>query len=122
MLNARTRSSARTVAVPALTLALLLIPAFAAVSAADSGGRKAAPTLDLNARMQQKLDARLNGQLDMSDEAASPSLDSTLSDRVDEKNAALKEQLDAQAESLTAAERGAEKSSENQQSETTAQK
>ena len=112
MLNVRRRIMA---GLPTVTLALMLVPAIAV--AADSSTRKAAPTLDLNAKMQQKLNAKLNGQLNAPEKSSSSALDTDLSKRVDEKSAEVNEQLDEQAKSLTAADRGEEKKAEEAQQE-----
>ena len=108
MLNARNLFSVRGFA----ALALLLAPAFVAVQAADSN--RAAPTFDLNAKMQKKLNAKLNGQLEAAEPTATPGLGDDLSSRVEEKSAEVNEQLDEQASALTSAQRGEETESDQQ--------
>lgn len=75
--------------------------------AGDDDGSKAAPTLDVNAMMQKKLSAKLNGQLGAKS-APAGSLDDKLSERVDEQKAEAEQQLDEHASALTAADRGEE--------------
>lgn len=120
MLNAPEQVAARAVTTPALALALLLVAAFAPANAGDSATSKMAPP-DLSAKMQEKLDARLNGQFKTDEDPAAEALDGKLSDRVEEKNVELQEQLNAQAESLTAADRSAEKKSEEGQAKNAAE-
>lgn len=95
MLNARTGIATRLVA----ALALAVAPAFVAVAADDQGGKDA---LDMNAKMQEKLNSKLGGNIGN----GALDIDSKLSERVNKKNAETNKQLDSQAESLTAAERG----------------
>lgn len=95
MLNARTGIATRLVA----ALALAVAPALVAVAADDQGGKDA---LDMNAKMQEKLNSKFGGDIG----AGALDIDSKLSERVSKKNAETNKQLDNQAESVTAAERG----------------
>lgn len=108
MLNARNGFVVRI----ATLLAFLAAPAFLTV-AADDQGKKDAP-MDLNARMQQKLDSRLNGNIG---NGGSLDLDSKLSDRVNEKSAQTNKQLDDSANALTEADRSGKNWGEGEDAE-----
>ena len=100
-------------------IALVIVPV-AGSFAADVDGKKAAPVLDLNARMQQKLNAKLNGNVG-GERDPSAGLDSKLSERVDEQKAEVEQQLDEQAQALTDADRGGEDSNDGAKAETATQ-
>ena len=103
MLNARNWIPLRLLAITALVAA----PAFNGAVAGD-GDDKAAPVLDLNARLQQKLDAKLNGQMNEKEAIPNDKMEGDLSERVNEQQAATAQELEAQASSLTSAKRGEE--------------
>ncbi|HEX7029327.1 MAG TPA: hypothetical protein VF254_01935 [Gammaproteobacteria bacterium] len=113
MLNAR--NSMRLLAMAAL----LTAPAFHGAVAGDDD-KKAAPVLDLNARLQQTLNAKLNGQMKKKNAIPEDELDGELTARVDEQQAEAAEELEAQASTLTSAKRGEdeEKKTETQAAET----
>lgn len=116
MLNARNWFPMRVLAVTAL----LAAPAFQGAVAGDDG-KKAAPVLDLNARLQQTLNAKLNGQIKESQAIPEDQLGGELTERVDEQQAATAEELEAQASSLTSAKRGEEEDKEVKAAETAKQ-
>lgn len=101
MLNARNGFPLKLIVVAALVAA----PAFQAVSGADNDSKQKSPVLDLNALMQKKLNAQMNGQIESKEEGPAEALDGTLTDRVSEKGAETAEQLDAQSSTLTSANR-----------------
>jgi|SRR5690606_30659653 len=78
--------------------------AFAAAPGIAIAADQATAPVDLNARMQEKLNAKLNSNL----AGGELDLDSKLSERVDKKNAETQEQLDSAADALTAADRSGE--------------
>jgi|SRR5690606_15079170 len=79
--------------------------AFVAAPGMAIAADQASAPVDLNAKMQEKLNARLNnnqlgtGELD---------LDSKLSERVDQKSAETQQQLDNAASTATSADRSGE--------------
>lgn len=82
-----------------------LLAFVAAPGMAIAADQATVPPVDLNAKMQEKLNARLNnnqlgtGELD---------LDSKLSERVDQKSAETQQQLDNAASTATSADRSGE--------------
>ncbi|HEX7047447.1 MAG TPA: hypothetical protein VF275_07735 [Gammaproteobacteria bacterium] len=114
MLNVRNGFPVRLLAVAAFVAA----PAFHGAIAADDGDEKAAtPVLDLNARLQQTLNAKLNGQIENSETIPEDKLSGDLSERVDEQQAAAAEALEEQASTLTSAKRGEEEKDQEEEKE-----
>lgn len=115
MLNARNWFPLRLLAVTALVAA----PAFhGAVAGDDDGDAKAAPALDLNARLQQKLNAKLNGQIGKNEAIPEDRLEGQLTERVDEQQAEAAEALEAQAGTLTSANRAEQEKKDEKAAET----
>lgn len=113
MLNARNWIPLRSLAMTALVAAF----AFNGAIAGDDDDSKTAPVLDLNARLQQKLDAKLNGQINEKEAIPEDRMEGDLSARVNEQQAAAAEELEAQASSLTSAKRGEEDKDKNKNRE-----
>lgn len=114
MLNVRNGFPARLLAMAALVAA----PAFhGAIAADDDGDKKAAPALDLNARLQETLNAKLNGQIKNKEAIPADKLDGDLSERVGEQQAEAAEALEEQASTLTNAKRGEEEKDREKEKE-----
>lgn len=114
MLNVSNGFPVRLLAVVAFVAA----PAFhGAIAADDDGDKNAAPVLDLNARLQQTLNAKLNGQIESNESIPEDALSGDLSERVNEQQAAAAEELEEQASTLTSAKRGEEEKGQEEDKE-----
>ncbi|HLU61594.1 MAG TPA: hypothetical protein VKZ99_04520 [Gammaproteobacteria bacterium] len=81
-----------------------LLAFVAAPGMAIAADQATVPPVDLNAKMQEKLNAKLNSNLG----SGELDLDSKLSERVDRKRAETEQQLDNTASTVTNADRSGE--------------